>query len=137
MSHPLVFDQMIDYDAAQPGVTVSIKLSLSDASVTVQAKIDTGSTNCIFARHLGEQLGLSIEDGLPKRIRTATGSFLTYEHEVTLSILDYDFAVLVCFAKDETFQTNVLGRYGFLMRVQLGLIDYEGKLFLSPYGVTA
>ncbi len=42
--------------------------------------------------------------------------------------------VLVCFAEDVEFQTNVLGRYGFLMQIKLGLIDYEGKVLISPYG---
>lgn len=47
--------------------------------------------------------------------------------------MGFDFGVLICFAEDVDFQTNVLGGYGFLMRVRLGLIDYESKLFLSPY----
>jgi hypothetical protein len=39
----------------------------------------------------------------------------------------------VYFAKDESFTRNVLGRQGWLDRVKLGLIDYEGRLFLSKY----
>lgn len=39
----------------------------------------------------------------------------------------------VYFAKEESFTRNVLGRQGFLDRVKLGLIDYEGKLLLSAY----
>jgi hypothetical protein len=38
------------------------------------------------------------------------------------------------FAKEEFFTRNVLGRQGWLDRVKLGLIDYEGKLLLSAYG---
>ncbi len=56
---------------------------------------------------------------LPKSLNS-TGSFLTYEHEVILSVLGFDFDVLVCFAADAQFQTNVLGRYGFLMQIKLG-----------------
>ncbi len=58
---------------------------------------------------------------------------MTYEHEVTLSVLGFDFDILACFAKDEWFQKNILGRYGFLMQVKIGLVDYEGKLYLSHY----
>ena len=41
---------------------------------------------------------------------------------------------LAAFAEDEAFQRNVLGRRGFLEPVILGLVDYEGKLYLSKYG---
>lgn len=133
MAHLLTYDRMTEYDPAQPGINISVRLSVADAEVTFDAKIDTGATHCIFARQWSEQLGLVLEAGIPKRIRTATGSFLTYEHDVNLTVLGYEFSVLACFAADEDFQTNVLGRYGFLMLVQLGLIDYEGKLFLSPF----
>ncbi len=133
MTYTLTFTQLAEYDAGQPGITVTVELRLSEKLVKVEAKIDTGSTNCIFARRFGEELGLVIEDGLPKRIRTAMSSFMTYEHEVNLSVLDFNFTVLVCFAEDSAFQTNVLGRYGFLMQVKFGLVDYEGKLYLSKY----
>jgi hypothetical protein len=48
-----------------------------------------------------------------------------------MSVLDFDFDILACFAADDAFQKNVLGRYGFLMQIQLGLVDYEGKLYLA------
>jgi hypothetical protein len=131
MTHNLAFSQLIEYDAGQTGIIVPIALKLVGKTVVLEAKIDTGATNCIFARQIGEELGLDIESGLPKRIATATGSFLTYEHAITMSILDFDFDLLACFAADNTFQKNVLGRYGFLMQIQLGLIDYEGKLYLA------
>jgi hypothetical protein len=131
MTHNLAFSQLIEYDAGQTGIIVPIALKLVGKTVVLEAKIDTGATNCIFAHQIGEELGLDIESGLPKRIATATGSFLTYEHAITMSILDFDFDLLACFAADNTFQKNVLGRYGFLMQIQLGLIDYEGKLYLA------
>jgi hypothetical protein len=133
MAEKIDFAKSFSYDAAQNGINVPIEISLSGKVAAFDAKIDTGSTNCIFARKFGEEIGIEIENGLPKRIRTATGGFLTYEHEVTLSVLSYDFNVLVCFAADEEFQTSVLGRYGFLMQIKLGLIDYEGKVLISSY----
>jgi hypothetical protein len=40
---------------------------------------------------------------------------------------------LVGFAADEAFQRNVLGRRGFLEQTVLGLVDYEGRLYLRRY----
>lgn len=121
------------YQAGENGITVPVEIKLSGRAAFFDAKIDTGSTNCIFARNYGEEIGIEIESGLEKRIRTATGGFLTYEHAVTLSVLGYGFDVLVCFAAEAEFKTNVLGRYGFLMQVKLGIIEYESKLLISSY----
>lgn len=48
-------------------------------------------------------------------------------------VLGLEFQPTVYFAADENFTRNVLGRQGWLDRVRLGLIDYEGKLLLSDY----
>lgn len=133
MSLTLNFSKFVEYDAGQPGISLDITLSLIDSRVTVPAKVDTGSTDCIFARKYGEQLGLTIEDGEKIRIGAATGSFLAYRHFVTLTVMDYEFDAGVCFIENENVSRNVLGRHGFLDRVKLGLVDYEGKLFLSLY----
>lgn len=133
MSFTLNFSRFVEYDAGQPGVSLEIKLSLVNSSVTFPAKIDTGSTDCIFARKYGEQLGLIIEDGDRIKIGTATGGFNVYRHFVTLGVLNFEFDVAVYFIEDENINRSVLGRHGFLDRVKFGLIDYEGKLFLSSY----
>lgn len=75
MSFNLTFEKMFEYDAGQAGITVPVNLRLGKSSVSAEVKIDTGTTHCIFARRLGEDLGLVIEDGLEKRIRTATAVF--------------------------------------------------------------
>ena len=131
----LIFDRLIHYDSGQDGVTVEVSLSLSAVSVSFPAKVDTGASYCIFERRHGEALGLSIESGLPQPISTATGRFLTYGHQVTLGTVGYEFDSIVYFAADEHFDRNVLGRHGWLDRVVLGLIDYEGKLLLSRYNL--
>lgn len=134
MAYPLTFSRQTSYDAGLPGITVEVALSLADIAVTVPAKLDTGATNYIFARRYGEDLEIDLESGETVQISTATGTFLAYRHDVTLTVLDFAFDVRVCFAADETLQRNVLGRRGFLDRVNLGLVDYEGKLYLSKYG---
>lgn len=131
MSHQLDFSHLIEYDAGLPGITLDVEINVVGSAAQLSAKIDTGSTNCIFAREYGERLGLNIEDGEAVRIGTATGSFLTYRHFVTLSFLDLSYDAGVCFAADENFSRNVLGRNWFLNQVLIGLNDYDGKLYLS------
>ena len=133
MDYLMNFSRLTIYEAGLPGIAVEVTLSLSEDSVTLPAKLDTGATNCVFARRYGEDLGIDIESGERVRISTATGSFMTYRHDVTLTVLGFAFDVRVCFAEDETFSRDVLGRRGFLDRVKLGLVDYEGKLYLSRY----
>lgn len=133
MTFTLTFDGFTEYDAGLPGITLQIKLTLAEKSVEFPAKIDTGATDCIFARKFGEQLNLKIEAGERVRFGTAAGGFWAYRHDVTISFLDYRFDANVCFAEDENFSRSVLGRHGFLDRIVLGLVDYEGKLYLKQY----
>lgn len=74
-----------------------------------------------------------MEDGERVRFATATGGFWTYRHEITLGVPDNDFDAAVYFAEDESFTRNVLGRHGFLDRTVLGLVDYDGRLYLKKY----
>ncbi len=60
-------------------------------------------------------------------------SVFDFKTEISLSVLEIETYTTVYFAKEESFTRNVLGRGGWLDRVKLGLIDYEGKLFLSEY----
>ena len=133
MSYQLAFTELVNYDAGQPSITVPVTLSVGEARVDCDAKIDTGSSNCIFARNLGEELGLDIESGLRLRVGTVTGNFVAYLHEVNLSLASFEFSGLVGFAEDKEFRRNVLGRRGFIEQMTLGLVDYEGKLYLSRY----
>ena len=59
--------------------------------------------------------------------------FNVFGFRLTLEVENFQFDSLVYFAEDENFSRNVLGRHGFLELVKLGLIDYEGKLYLSRY----
>jgi len=133
LNYQLNFSDLIEYDTTKTGITLDIKLKFGGAEEKVSSKLDTGSTDCIFPRAIGESLGLPIENGKPASIGTATRTFRAYLHEITMSFLDFDFEVYVYFAEDENFKRNVLGRVGFLDRVVLGLVDYEGKLFLNRY----
>jgi hypothetical protein len=133
MAYQLAFEKLAGYDPGRPGVTVPVELGLGQRSVACEARVDTGATYCVFARRLGEELGLDVETGIRQLIGTAMGAFTTYHHSVTLTTLGYAFDAVVCFAAAESFESNVLGSHGFLDRVRLGLVDYEGKLYLSRY----
>lgn len=48
-----------------------------------------------------------------------------------LTTLGFSFDMMVYFAQDVVFKRNVLGRRGRLDQGRLGLIDYDGKIYLS------
>jgi len=129
----LEFDRSILYDPGETGITLDVAIVFSERSVSFPAKVDTGSSICVFERRRGEQLGLEIEQGLIQRISTATGIFTAYGFRVTLRVAEFEFDSLVYFAADENIRRNVLGRHGWLELVRLGLVDYEGRLYLSRF----
>jgi len=133
MAYQLSFERLIPYDASQSGITVDTTLKLAEKSVSLVAKVDTGASYCIFERKYALSLGLSIESGLEQPISTATGRFLTYGHEVTLVVGGFEFDSIAYFAADPWLERNVLGRHGWLDRIILVVVDYEGKLLLNRY----
>ena len=87
MPEILEFNVLREYSLFKVGITVEAILNKNSLRVDVEAKIDTGSTYCIFERHHGEGLDLDIEGGTLVDISTATGSFRAYGHELTLTVL--------------------------------------------------
>jgi len=134
VAEEIYFDLTYSYNTLRSGITVPAILRISDRAVEIEAKIDTGAENCIFERRHAETLGLDVESGEEQIFSTAAGIFVVCKHEVTVNVLDIETVATVYFAKEESFTRNVLGRQGWLDRVKLGLIDYEGKLLLSAYG---
>jgi hypothetical protein len=134
MEETVSFAKQYDYDTLKIGITVPVRLVSGNEAVVFEAKLDTGAENCIFERIHGERLGLIIESGEKQVFSTAAGNFVAYAHEVGLSVLEIEFFTRVYFAESPNFTRSVLGRIGWLDRVKLGLIDYEGKLLLSAYG---
>jgi hypothetical protein len=133
MSETLTFAKTHQYDTSKAGISVPVTLRHGADSVDLEAKLDTGSSHCVFKKAHGEFLGLDIESGVSQEMRTVTGNFLTYGHEIGLSVLGIETTATVYFASDENFTRNVLGRQGWLDRVRLGVIDYDGRLYLSAY----
>lgn len=133
MDAAIAFSTQYKYDTLKIGVTVPVTLRLNGDTVDFEAKVDTGAENCIFEKIHGERLGLIIESGREQIFSTAAGIFTAYGHELTINVLEIEFDSTVYFAKEDSFTRNVLGRQGWLDRVKLDLIDYEGKLFLNEY----
>ena len=84
MPWSLSFSTLTEYDSGQPGINVPVILRLAGSEAQCLAKIDTGASDCIFRRFQGELLDLAIEQGDLRDFSTATGSFRTYGHGVTL-----------------------------------------------------
>ena len=133
MVYELSFNKEFVYDSREKGITLPISLKLAGQTVSLNAKVDTGASCCIFERKYAEDLGIDVESGIEQRVETVMGIFTTYGHDVTISALDYDFDCTAYFAANEAFTRNVLGRVGWLDRVKLAIIDYECKLYLSSY----
>jgi hypothetical protein len=135
MAHQLEFEKLLTYDVGDPGITLQASLKLKEQTLDVQVKVDTGASCCLFERRVGEALGFDIETGMRQLFGTATGTFVGYGHEVTLSVAEFEFNTIVFFPSDLEIRRNILGRFGWLDRVVLGMVDYEGKLYLSKYGL--
>lgn len=131
MPWSLSFSTLTEYDSGQPGISVPITIRVAGREALCLAKVDTGSSDCIFRRFQGELLGLDIERGDPRDFSTATGSFKAYGHPVSLIVAGLEFDSVVYFAFREEYNRNVLGRHGWLNLVRIGLVDYEGKLYLN------
>jgi hypothetical protein len=52
---------------------------------------------------------------------------------LTLWVFDLEWQAVVYFAEPEAFDINVVGRVGFLDRLQVGIVDYEQLLYLGLY----
>lgn len=127
------FDIVYEFDTLKSGITVPVDLTDNGRKVSFPAKIDTGSTDCIFERKHAEYLQIDLENGEEAYFGTATGRFQAFGHDLYLSVFEIEIYTKVYFIAKVGIRRNVLGRSGFLSNVQLGLLDYEGKLLLSRY----
>lgn len=63
VSYRLSFSSCHVYDPGEPSITVSVRLAAGRVEIEDVAKLDTGSTYCIFQRELGEALGIDVSAG--------------------------------------------------------------------------
>lgn len=131
--YTLGFSHLHSYSAF-PAITVPVVLTSDlNTSVDCQAKVDTGSTSCIFEKRYAEWLDLDLASGTLTRFETPTGSFYCYGHELTVSVFDIEWQAVVYFAEHHAFRPSVVGRVGFLDRLKIGIVDYDQLLYLSLY----
>ena len=132
--HTLEFDRLYEYKTNETGITVPVLLLFGERETNVFAKLDTGASHSIFARMHGENLGLDIESGDLLNVTTVNSGLRAFGHELKIQACGLSVFSKVYFFEDQYIRKSFLGRQGWLDRVKLGLIDYEGKLLLNAYG---
>ncbi len=133
MPYQLKFEKLVMFDINQDGICLDVEIKYADSNIKINAKIDTGAAYSIFERRFGEKLGLEIESGMRQRFGTATGNFYAYGFRVTLNVAEIELDSMIFFAENESFSKNVLGRITWLDNLVFGLVDQEGKIYLSKY----
>jgi len=134
MSNLLRFSEKHVYDSTLEGIAVNVYLSAGrEKPIRILSRVDTGASHCLFERQYADVLGFEVEAGDPRVFSTAVGRFRAYGHEVSIRVLDVEFASIVYFFADDAIEKNVLGRRGWLDRVRIGIVDYESTLYLSPH----
>ena len=132
MNHQLNFAARHSYNSLEIGITIKTTLHRGDSFAVCDAKVDTGSEFCLFARELGELLDFEIETGYEKRLTTLAGNLMAFGHSVELETLDLKFDSFVYFAADYSLNRNLLGRQGWLQLIKIGLDDYRSEIYISP-----
>lgn len=133
VSYELQFNREYFYGASDVGINVPIILMNGRERVQFDARLDTGSTFCVFRRGWAEALGINVESGTHERIGTVTGGFDAFGHTLKLETFGFKFDSMIFFAGDEGFKRDVVGRRGWLDKVRIGIIEYESKLYISNY----
>jgi len=134
MNFQLTFRDRSRYETSDGVVTIAVFLSLGNTRVRCVAQIDTGAAVCLFGRELADDLGIDdVESGHQIYLSTLAGSLPAYGHEVTLQTLDLTIQTTVYFAERYGLERNLLGKFGWLQQVRLGIVDYNEEIYLSAY----
>jgi len=131
--YQLSFRTRIRYEEPEPGIPLRVVLNAGSESVDCLARIDTGAAACLFQREVGESLGLAVEAGLPKQFSTLAGPLPAFGHEVTMQAAGLTYQATVFFAEAYDLPRNLLGKFGWLQQVRLGIVDYDEEVYLSAY----
>ncbi len=133
MTTLLSFAEELYYKDDPSGIAIPTILVVGDKAVQVSAKIDTGAEVCLFRYETGAELGILVNEGIPKTLKTLSGSLEAYGHEVIIQTGELAFLSTLYFAKYPGLPRNILGRQGWLRNIRLALVDYENKVYLSAY----
>jgi hypothetical protein len=134
MPETLTFDITYRYEDSVEGIAIPVTLVSGNGIYRTTAKVDPGAEVCLFTNESGLQLGLDVERGIPKTLGTIGGTKIeTFGHEVTIQTFGITMCSVIYFAKYPEVSRNLLGRLGWLRNLQIGIRDYEGKLFIAEY----
>jgi len=139
-THLFSFSAAFDYGhltRTARGVTVQVTLAANATeTISIEARVDSGSSFCVFGRQWADLLGLDWEAGDRLIISTATGIFAAHLQEVTIRLLDYEWTGWVAFAEWDTMPPSpardVLGLNGFFDHFLVAIDDREEMIYLEP-----
>ena len=119
------------------GVTVQVTLAANATeTISIAARVDSGSSFCVFGRQWADVLGLDWEAGEQLMIATAAGTFAAHLHEVNIQLLDYEWTVWVAFAEWDTMPPSsardILGLNGFFDHFLVAIDDRAEMIYLEP-----
>jgi hypothetical protein len=132
MPFQIEYQRKASYESLTSGITIEAILRHGNLETSCEAKIDTGSEVCLFARTYADSLELDVESGYREVFSTLAGNVIAHAHEIELETLGLRFQSYVYFAENYSIRRNLLGRQGWLQLVLLGLNDYNNELYLSP-----
>lgn len=128
----LDFDISYVYDSLQDGIELPLILSVGSFDVRTTGFVDCGAAACLFTNDVGLLLQIDIESGDPTTFGPASGGgILAYGHMASLEFLGLSFESMVHFAKYPGLRRNLLGRQGFLRKLQFGLIEQDYTIYFS------
>jgi len=138
--HALSFSVAFNYSRlARTSRGVFVQATLATAAYStwdINVRIDSASSYSVFGRQWTDVLGLDWISGDPLRISTATGTFQARLHEVTISLLDFEWTAAIAFAEWETttpsYARDVLGLTGFFDRFIVAIDESSETLYLEP-----
>ena len=133
MSLYLPFEESFQYPDHDDGIIIPVTLKSGPLLHLTSAVVDTGGGVCLFSREIGELLGLDIEQGEYKRLRTLTGGLDSFGHEVSIKALNLVLESTVYFAREKALPRNILGRQGWLRKLRFGLVEYDNLIYLGRY----
>ena len=134
MADTLKFEISYLYVDSTEGISIPVALVSPNGIYNTWAKVVTGAEVCLFSNEVGLRLGLDVERRIPRSLGSAGGTMIdSFGHEVVIQTFGIAMSSIIYFAKYPGITRNLLGRLGWLRNLQIGLRDYDNKLFISEY----
>jgi len=131
-SHAFNYRLLAHVGPARTFPAIEIILQRGDKKWSGLAIIDTGSMYSLFSYNVGTALGLNVPAGQPQRLETLGGLMTAYRHKVELEIAHgWSLGDMEVLFAETNISRNLLGRSDFLIRVQLGLDEQRGMIYLG------